>query len=703
MMKSNVPLLAALRVLISTGRENPLYRKVFVPSFFIFLALSGTIVTGFSFFLNGEVQPAGVMLLVLACAVFPPVYRNALKVGRVPGDSMIHGNVARVAVLLALTGALSALLCVRMQNTLAADSPSLGHGRWIAQVDSVIEKRYYREAGISFYGSKDDDSAPGGHGAPYRGLARITGGSIGQGDTIRFSARPVTVTMRNGGSPSPNHSLLRRGIRYVFYLDGGSIAVVKPGASYRERARYALAGNCDRLFNRETSSMVKALYFGNQDFIAKTTMNDFKRAGVFHILSAGGLHVGVIAAIPLFLLGIVRINRRIIMGAAVIAVFLYLCMTDEPVCLLRSCIMFFMFAAQRIAGREVNIFNTLFLSGAAILFMFPHEIFGLGFQLSYGATLGILLFHGSYRKTLAWLPGFISNPLALTISAQLLVLPVLLVRLNELNLMGLLSNIIVVPLMSLLLIASLAAHALSAITVVAEWAGRAVNVIYGMSDAIVRFLSGLDGHFFVTAAAPSLVAAFILLAAPLIPSLRAKKIMSLSLAAAVAIAWLTLGAGKPRESITVLRHGAGVIMLVKKGSSLSIAGQVPEKGSIAAVMRIIAASSPREVELHITDPDYRNMAGYTTLLKRLPVRRCVLSDTFRIRGYSRRFMDILERDRVSLVIHDCGVRAGNEDTSAGQDSPYRICRLYRKAAAGEIKPPAGALSKNDEIQYLTLH
>lgn len=417
-----------------------------------------------------------------------------------------------------------------------------------------------------------------------------------------------------------------------------------------------------------------------------------------------GRYVGVIAAIPLFLLGVVRVNRRIIMAAAVIAVFVYLWMTDMPVCLLRSCVMFFMYAAQRIAGREVNVFNTFFLSGAVILFLFPYEIFGLGFQLSYGATLGILLFHEAYRKTLSWLPGFISSPLALTIAAQLLILPVLMLRLNELNLVGLLSNIIVVPLMSLLLVASLAAHALSFFSVIGLWAGLAVDIVYGLCGVIVQFMSGLGGHFYVAAAGPALIAAFCLLAAPLLPVLRSRLMASSLVAAAVAVAWLSfVTPGIAKDTITVVRHGAGVCMVMKRGATISIAGQIPGKADIYEFSKIISAFSPREVEIHITDPDYRNFTGYGILMKRLPVRCCYLPGSFRIRGYTRRFFEIVEMDGAELIIPEGVPSADNANKAALMESAKHVSRLYRAIVAGESLSPAVAGAKKMKIQYLTLH
>ncbi len=676
--------------------EGPLRRMIFVPSLFVFMMLCGTILLAYSYYLDGEIDTAGLAILGAACAVVPLVYINALKIKAAPGHSGIAANIVRAAVMAALACAVSALVCGRIRDTLADGGAALGLETWTAHVESVIEKRYYREAGIRFWKEGEGD-------AVRHGLARITGGPVGQGDTIRFLARPREVAA-GGGMSSANRALRMNGVRHVFYLDGKSIVIVKAGSSFREGARKRLASNCDRLFNRKTSAMVKALYFGNQDYIDKITMNDYKRAGVFHILSAGGLHVGVIAAIPLFLLGIVRVNRRIIMAAAVMAVFIYLYMTDMPVCLLRSCIMFFMYAAQRIAGREVNIFNTFFLSGVAILFLFPHEIFGLGFQLSYGATLGILLFHGAYRKTLSWLPGFVSGPLALTIAAQLLILPVLLVRLNELNLAGLLSNIIVVPLMSILLVASLAAHVLSIFTEIGLWAGRAVDLIYGLCGMIVEFMSGLDGHFYVAAAGPALVAAFCLLAAPLLPGLRARRMATPAIAAAVAVAWLSLVIpGIAKDSVTVVRHGTGACMVMKRGATISVTGQIPDKAVAYDLSKIISAYSPREVDLHITDPDYRNFTGYGILVKRLPVRRCYLAGGFRVRGYTRRFFEIMERDGAELIILEGMQSADHENRAALAESAEHIRRLYGAVAAGDRLPAAVAGAKKMEIQYLTLH
>jgi ComEC/Rec2-related protein len=633
----------------------------------------------------------------------PLVYCNSLKADTGGTNLFSKNDAFRILALLSSALLCSNLACARVRS-LTADAPlEPGVTAFTARVESVIRKRYRLDTVILFRprvrGASSADNE-----AWHRGAAYISGGIVRPGDVIQFNGKPVAVKMPGGDSLSYSRSLLLQGIHHKFYLDAGSVTVTSTSPSLREMLRERLAARCDVLFERKTSSMVKALYFGNQDYIDKQTMNDFKRAGVLHILSASGHDVGVVAGVTMFMLGLVRINRKVVMAAAVLAVFLYLYITDMPVSLIRSCFMFFMYAAQRIFDRDVNIFNALFLSAAVIAMAYPHEIYSLGFQLSYAATLGILLFHARYRKAFSWLPAALAASLALTTAAQVLVLPLLLVRVEELNLAGLLSNIVVVPLMSLLLLASLAANA-SPIGIAAAGAARAADLIYFVNESAVSFLSGLNCHFHVEAAGPVLVAAFCLLALPLVLRPRGARFGSLSVLAAVAVAWIYMSAHSAgdRNGTTAIRHGRGLLLLVKSGLTLSVIGDLPEKRQLEPVRRAIASAACRNISLHILHPDYQNVTGYTFLVRQMAVRKCYLSGGFKVRKYTRRLFDILERDGIELIIHDChsGGVAG-EAVNGGRPAEC-ACNQYRRISAEWRSGQVRGIFKKNGIRYLTLH
>jgi len=704
-LTSDFPVEIAITNLIFGSADNTLRQKIFIPSFFIFLSISSSILLCCSYLIEARISGAGLLLLSAASISLPLVFYNALKADTGETNRFSRSDALRILALLSSALICSFLVCARIRSQLADDPAKFGTTAFTARVERVIQKRYRLNAVILFRPCKGgSDASSADNNRWHRGAAYVTGGSLRPGDVIQFTGKPVAVKMHDGDSSSRSRSLLLQNIRHIFYLDEGSIRVMRTCTSHREKLRELLAAKCDALFERETSSMVKALYFGNQDYIDKRTMHDFKRAGVLHILSASGHDVGVVAGATIFMLGLLRINRKIIMAAAALVIFLYLYVTDMPVSLLRSCIMFFMFAVQRILDRDVNIFNALFMSAAVIAMVYPHEIYSLGFQLSYGATLGILLLYGLYRKTLSWLPAVIAGSLALTISAQFLVLPLLLVRVGELNLAGLLSNIIVVPLMSLLLLVSLAANAVP-IGIAAAYAARAADIIYSMNGFIVRFLSGLNCHFYGETAGPALITAFCLLAVPLVPRLHGLRIMSLSIVAAIALAWLSLSAHGPDEqsNVTAIRHGHGTLILIKDRPTLSVIGDIPERRQIEPVRRMIASASCRDVSLHILHPDYHNMSGYTYLIKQLTVRRCYVSGGFKVRKYTRRFFDILERDEVELIIHDCGAGAGPDGAADGSGPAEYACGRYQRISANGYTGTIDGSSKKNGIRYLTLH
>ncbi len=695
-MKSLNRLFTALAEVLAGSRAFP-------PSLFIALSVGASITLASSFCLEGRPDTPGIVLLALAAASFPPVYLSSLRIAAKPVSPFLHRGGSRVMGLLLLSACLAAATGARVCSLLRDEPATLKNGRHTALVERVTERRYYREV-IALL------SVPGAAGGPAAGdrlrlMARVGGnGAILPGDRFEFRGEPIPATDPRCGPDAYRRALLLDGVRYVVYPDGRSVAVSPGGGSVRDRVRARLAENCDALFNRETAAIIKAFYFGNQEYIDKITMNDFKRAGVLHILSASGLHVAVVAAIPLFLLGLLRVNRKVTVLAAAATVALYLYLTDMPVSLLRACLMFFLFAAQRVMDRKGNVFNALFLSAAVLLALYPGDIYTLGFQLSFGATLGILLFHGPYLKTMSWLPRPLAGPLAVTLSAQVLVLPVLLKQVGEVNLTGLVSNIIVVPLMSLLLLVSLAAQALTPVTDAAVWAGRAGDFIYLAGKWMVARLSSLNGHFSAAAAGPALVAAFCLLLLPVLPRFRGKKTMSLSILSALIVAWLYLDAGaSEQDRVTVVKHGQGTLIIVKEGNGVSLVGLPPGKEFRQRVISEIMTAGCREVTLVLPRPDYGTVAGYTALAQRLPVRRCYMGGSFNIRGYTRRFFDVLGRDGVDLVIDDL---PGNGSTGRygrrPEASAERICALYESAAAGGLEEVSHG-GKKYAVRYLTLH
>jgi hypothetical protein len=80
-----------------------------------------------------------------------------------------------------------------------------------------------------------------------------------------------------------------------------------------------------------------------------------------------------------------------------------------------------------------------------------------------------------------------------------------------------------------------------------------------------------------------------------------------------------------------------------------------------------------------------------------------MGGSFRIRGYTRRFFDLLGKDGADLVINDLPVGDGPGRDPVPAEMPARVCVLYERALAGRLpEGPCGA-GKKYAVRYLTLH
>ncbi len=614
------------------------------------------------------------------------------------GSFFESGNAVRLGALLLLGVALSAVSFFRVRSLLGPVEPLPPGTEWIAEVESVKLRRYHVEAVARFAPAPPRGTTRFSETPRRRGLLRCGADfDIGPGDVVRFSARPREIAP----SGDRGRAFRMKGIGHVIYLEDAPILFLERAGSFRETIRKRIAENCDRLFGKDSSSAARALYFGNQEFIDKGTLADFKRAGVLHVLAASGLHVAVVAALPLFLLGLVRLPMKLILAVTGLLVLGYLWITDMPVSLMRACAMFLLFGIQRVLDRKVNVFNALFLSALLIMMLHPEDLFSLGFQLSYGATLGILLFHGPYRRALEGLPGPLVGPLSVSLAAQTIVVPLILYRMNEINLAGPIANLAVIPVISLFLVASIAANLLSLVTSAASWLGLAGDFLYGAARMIAGLFSGLGLHRAGGDAWNALPVVIFCLAAPLALRRFLPPPLLLALPAAVVTAWLVIpGPWNARRHATIFRHENGALVLAREGSALTIIGVPPGRRHLGRVAEEAAAAQCREVVLRAHRGDFATLTGFEYLARRLPVRRCHLPGDFRIRGYTERFFSLLERDRAELVLEGPDGAAHMGGMTAPSTWAGRLyARISGPGTAGE-----GPVTDADpgEIRHITL-
>lgn len=290
-----------------------------------------------------------------------------------------------------------------------------------------------------------------------------------RGDRVRFVSR-ISVPRRLGipGEFDYSRYLAWQGISATGRVATPSdIVLIRAAAvesTQRTIDRFArILGDSIRLSisDERVSSVLTALLIGDQRRIPPDLSAAYTRAGVNHILSISGFHIGIIAAfITVLVIWILTRfeytalhwnTRKTAVLIAVPAMFAYLLLTGNAPATARSVIMLTVFAAALFVERERDAINTLLLAAFLLVALNPPTFFDVTFQLSFLSLWGILVavphimkFTASFNSS--WQRCVVQFVAASCAAAGVTLIPVLYIfKIASLN--GILTNFLIVPLL----------------------------------------------------------------------------------------------------------------------------------------------------------------------------------------------------------------------------------------------------------------
>ena len=214
---------------------------------------------------------------------------------------------------------------------------------------------------------------------------------IKQGDYISF-----TAVIKNCGTvynDRPSVSYLSDGIKYSAKINSFSeIKFVKSKSDVFTAVSNFLNNSLKKgLKNTEEYGIAKGLILGGSGNISDETLSTFRFAGVAHIFAVSGLHIAFLAGILSFITKALKIKKPIGAIITVIALFFYSGVCGFTVSSLRAAIMFSVMSVVGAAFNKYDPISSVAFAGAVLLSIFPYELFGAGFLLSFGTTLSLIL------------------------------------------------------------------------------------------------------------------------------------------------------------------------------------------------------------------------------------------------------------------------------------------------------------------------
>ena len=259
---------------------------------------------------------------------------------------------------------------------------------------------------------------------------------------------------------------------------------------------------------------VGALTLGYKQDLNKELKHHFQASGAAHVLAVSGLHTGIIYGLVLWLLTLGgrfrplhenRFGRWTISLIIMAVMWAYAWLTGMTPSVVRAVIMVCMIEISRMAYRNPISLNAIASAAVFILIFRPTDLWSVSFQLSFAATTAIVLMADSmgtiiqynhlrnrfWGKILNWIIGLI----VVSLAAQLGTLPITIYYFHQVSAYFLLTNLIVLPLATLLVPFGLATIALGG-TWAGQWIGKATEALAWLMNHSVGWIESLPGSTF---------------------------------------------------------------------------------------------------------------------------------------------------------------------------------------------------------------
>ena len=328
---------------------------------------------------------------------------------------------------------------------------------------------------------------------------------LGYGSQLLF--RNELQLVSNTGNPGSfdyrRYCLFKEGVTHQVYLTTADIAVL-PGKKiswFRNfifiLQDYVLSVIRGNIKSEKEVGLAEALLIGYQYDVDRTLMQSYSNTGVVHVIAISGLHLGVIYWLLVIVLKPLSIKKksRYLSPIIIIAcLWIFSILAGAQPAILRASVMFTFLVIGKNISRNMSILNSLAASAFLLLCVNPFWLWNIGFQLSYVALFSLVVFNKPiYRAVYVKNKGLdqLWQLTAVSIAAQLLTTPFSVYYFHQFPVYFIITNIIAVPLSSLILLGEIVLCAVAWIPSVAVFTGKVLHFLIWLMNSFVEYMEAL--------------------------------------------------------------------------------------------------------------------------------------------------------------------------------------------------------------------
>ena len=204
----------------------------------------------------------------------------------------------------------------------------------------------------------------------------------------------------------------------------------------------------------EEGNLLLAILLGDKDKLSEDIQESFKTSNLSHMLAVSGAHVSYI------ILGLTYVLQNSIIGkkngkiVCIIFLLAFMAITNFTPSVTRACIMAILTLFSSIIYRKSDVYTNISVAALITLIFNPYSLLDLGFQLSYGGTIGIIIFikRIQEKKSNSKVINYIKQMALVSIYANIIIIPIMMYHFNTVSFTFIISNIMASPILGIIVI-----------------------------------------------------------------------------------------------------------------------------------------------------------------------------------------------------------------------------------------------------------
>ena len=218
--------------------------------------------------------------------------------------------------------------------------------------------------------------------------------------------------------------------------------------------------------SNETSKLLSGILIGNKNNLQKEIQEDFRNSSLSHVLAISGMHVSYIILGITFVINKMKFNKKVSKVITIFILLFFIILTGKTASVTRACFMSSYIILASLFHKKAHVLASISISLLIILIINPYLILDIGLQLSYGGTIGIVLIYpilkklkkkkedknSKFKKIIHKIKDKILDIILITISANLVIFPIVLFHYNTISFTFIISNLLISPIIGIIII-----------------------------------------------------------------------------------------------------------------------------------------------------------------------------------------------------------------------------------------------------------